>query len=119
MGQHSGFTLVGKLSLGTPSELTISGGSITVTDSYHVVDTESDDPADDLTDIVGGEDGMLLVLQTADSGRDVTLKHNAGGAGTKIFCDGTGDFTLTRVQKKAMLIYDGINSYWVAKLWNA
>lgn len=64
--------------LGTASELTIASGAITVVQSNHLIDTESDAASDDLDTINGGSDGQLLFLQTADSGRDVTVKNLTG-----------------------------------------
>ncbi|MFA5386023.1 MAG: hypothetical protein WC364_15440, partial [Eubacteriales bacterium] len=45
-----------------PTELTINAGAITVTQSFHTVDTESDAPIDDLVTINGGSIGDTLTL---------------------------------------------------------
>ena len=78
LGVTGASTLTGPLIFGTPPELTISSGSITVTGSYHVVDTEGDASADDLDKIqcASYAFGQLLILRTANDGRDVTIKHN-------------------------------------------
>ena len=63
------------LNLVTGGELTISSGAITIGDhSYYEVDTESDASTDDLTDINGGEDGRLLILQPINNTRDIVVK---------------------------------------------
>ena len=72
------------------SELTIASGVITVTNSYHTVDTESDASTDDLDTINGGEEGMQLVLRADNSGRTVVVKDATGN----IHLDGGSDFSL-------------------------
>ncbi len=64
--------------LGPATSLVISNGSITVTGSYHLVDTEGATPTDDLTTINGGSNGQLLFLRTTNNARDVTLKTGTG-----------------------------------------
>jgi hypothetical protein len=59
------------------SELTISSGSITISQSWHTVDTESDAATDDLTDFVVSK-GTIFTLRQADSSRKVTVKHGSG-----------------------------------------
>ncbi len=93
---------------GTPTELTIAGGAITVTKNYHRVDTQGDDPADDLNTINGGTDGMLLVLRQENITRDVTVEHNVGN----IKLDGNADCVLSTPEQKITLIYDLINTQW-------
>lgn len=102
-----GAVINGKLTLGTPTELTIAGGAITVTRSYHKVDTQGEAPADDLVTINGGTDGMLLILRTVAQTRDVTIKD-------------TGNIKLrsaTRVMGLnhyvAAMIYDSGLSKWI------
>lgn len=64
----------------TSSELTISGGSVTITRSHHTIDTESDTSSDDLATIVnsGTSDGSMLLLRAANSARIVTIKDGLG-----------------------------------------
>lgn len=68
----AGFT-----TLGSMSELTIASGGITITSSVHIVDTQGDAASDNLNTINGGSTGSILVLTTADSSRDVTLKDDS------------------------------------------
>lgn len=58
--------------------LTIATGAITVTGELHEIDTEAAAATDDLDTINGGIDGMEITLFTANSSRDVTVKHNTG-----------------------------------------
>jgi hypothetical protein len=100
-------TLNGKVSLGTQTELTIAAGAITVTRSYHTVDTTGDVASSDLETINGGIDGMILVLQANNSARTVVVKNNVGN----ILCG--ADFSLDNVADTITLLYDGTNSKWV------
>ena len=89
-----------QFTLGTADELTISGGVITVTKSYHNIDTQGEAVSDELDTINGGVDGMILVLRSVASARDVTLKD---GTGNLILA---GDFILSNNRDKIMLIWD-------------
>lgn len=88
-------------------ELTIATGAITVTGSYHTVDTEADAASDDLDTISGGADGMMLVLQAENTARDVVVKDGTGN----IQC--AGDFTMDNTQDSITLMYSGALSAWV------
>ena len=94
-------------SIGVPTELTIASGAITVTGSYHIVDTESDASTDDLATISGGVDGRVLVLRAASSSRDVVVKDGSGN----VQC--AGDMTLDNVQDTITLIYDATWTAWL------
>lgn len=91
----------GFFNLKTISELTIASGAITVTGSRHTVDTESDAATDDLDTISGGNDGDILVLQSADAARDPTLKDSVDNLRL------AGDFTLTSPRDKIFLMNSG------------
>ena len=92
--------------LGAATELTISSGAITVTGNYHIVDTEADAASDDLDTINGGSDGDLLMLQTADNTRDVTVKDLTGNINL------AEDVVLLNKASKLLLIYNGATSQW-------
>jgi len=94
------------LVLGAPPELTINGGSITVTRSYHRIDGAGD-AADDLDTINGGVDGMILILQSEHNDRDITITQNGN-----IDLNVAGNFVLTTHHDKIMLIYNAITTYW-------
>ena len=91
------------LVLGTPIELTIAGGTITVTRSYHKVDGQGD-AADNLDDINDGVVGMVLVLTAENVARAITVRHGAGN----IQLDGNANFVMN-TQDNLTLIYDGAN----------
>jgi len=64
------------------TELTISGGGVTVSGSHflrrHTIDTESDAASDDLTTINGGNVGEILIISAANDARTVVCKQGAG-----------------------------------------
>lgn len=93
------------LTLEKGPELTIAAGEITVTHSYHEVDTQGDDPADDLDTINGGVEGSILVLQQVIATRDVTVKDGAGN----IELDGGADFNLTNARRRIVLLKASTN----------
>ncbi len=90
----------GLLNLGDPlsQNLTISNGEITVTHSYHRVDTEGGASSDNLLTINGGNAGDILILQSVSAARKTTLKDSSGNL--KL----SGDFTLFYSPDKIMLI---------------
>jgi len=99
-----------KVVMGAPTELTIASGAITVTQSYHIVDTEGDAGTDDLDTINGGVDGMRLVLRSADNARDVTVVQDVA---KNIRLDAPGNFTLDFRADRIELMYDADLSLWV------
>ena len=97
----------GPICLGDGSEKTISSGSITVTTSYHRVDTEGDASSDNLNKIqcAAYTTGQLLVLRTANDGRDVVIKHNEHPGETyNIMCD--ANFTLDENEDTVTFMWD-------------
>ena len=89
------------------AELTIASGAITVDDSFHKVDTESDAATDDLDTISGGSDGQILILVAENSARTVVVKNGTGN----ISCG--ADFSLDHVEDTITLIYDDSKSKWL------
>ncbi len=87
------------LQLGPATELTIASGVITVTGSYHRVDTQSDASSDDLDTINGGTDGDILVLRAINSLRTVVMKDGVDNLRL------AGDFSLDHVGDTIMLIF--------------
>jgi hypothetical protein len=63
--------------------LTIASGAITPTVASNIIDTEAAAATDDLTNIVTTnlQDGRVIIIRSANAGRVITIKHNAGGAG--------------------------------------
>ena len=73
-----------------PNLIISATGSITVTHSYHRVDTFEGAGTDDLTRINGGSNGDILVLRSVSNARDIVVKNQVNmriGA----------DFTLTDI----------------------
>jgi len=98
----SGFTV-----LGTSSVVTIATGAITVTESYHEVDTEGAAATDDLdtisvTDI---QNGTILVLQPASGSRTVVVKDGTGNLRI------AGDFSMDGNHDTITLIKDTSSWY--------
>lgn len=91
----------GFLNLGANNTLTIASDTITATKSYHLVDTEAAAATDNLSTINGGSTGDILVLRSANSARDVTLKDGTGNLAL------AGDFTLDNVQDTITLMSTG------------
>lgn len=93
------------------SELTVASGAVTITQSYHRIDTESDDATDDLDTISGGSEGDILYIRAEDSSRSVVIRHIGGGSGNIRTWTGAS-ITLDESYKMVMLIFDGTN--WLA-----
>lgn len=70
--------------------LTIASGVVTVTGSMHKIDTEAAAATDDLDTINGGTEGDWLIIHSATSTRDPTIKHGTGN----IKLPGGTDFTM-------------------------
>jgi hypothetical protein len=103
----SGINLVKKLNFGTPTELTIISGAITITRAYHTVDTESDAASDDLDTVNGGAIGDIVILTSAATARTVVLKHGTGN----VRLSGGTDRSLDHVRDSIILLHNG--SEWI------
>ena len=70
-------------------ELTISGGAVTITKSYHAIDTQADAAEDDLDTIAGVAEGRIIILRAEHTDRTVILKHGTGNLvlGADIYLD--------------------------------
>lgn len=96
------------LDLKAPTELTINAGAITITQSFHKIDTDSDDPTDDLVTINGGAVGRVLVIRPEHDGRSIVVKHGTGN----IWLKGKADLTLDDLEDCLILVYTP-GSKWV------
>ena len=106
----NGITVSGGFTtLGSFSEVTISGGGVAVTSSTHRVDTENETGSDDLYGITGVTDGSILVLQSVTSTRDVTVKHSNGTTGQNIRLAGGADFAMDTSNYVLALVKYGSN----------
>lgn len=101
--------LKANIALGAASELTISGGVVTKTQSYHTIDTESDGASDDLDTINGGSEGDIIIVRAEHADRTIVLKDGTGNL------DLDADITLDDTNEFAILIYDGSNWQLLAK----
>jgi len=96
----------GAIIYGAPGELTIASGAVTVTQVRHKIDTENNDPTDDLDTINGVTDGFLLILQAAESSKTVVLKDSTGNLAL------AGNFTMDNARDKLTLVYDTGTGFW-------
>jgi hypothetical protein len=90
-----------------PNAATISGGAITYTGAYMVIDTEGGAATDDLDTINGGSVGDILFLRGANTARQITIKHITGN----IALHPSNDVTFFDTQDYIALQYDGTS--WV------
>ena len=95
------------IALDTAVELTIASGAVTKTYSHHTVDTFEDAASDDLTTILGGAEGEVVMIRPANGARTVVLKHNLGN----IIHPFGADIILSDADDYSLLIYNGTN--WV------
>lgn len=91
------------------ADLTIAAGVITVTNSFHNVDTEGGTATDNLDIINAGSEGQVLILSEVNSARVVTVKHLAGN----IFLRGAVDFVFDNNWDALILLwYVPTNIWW-------
>jgi len=107
----------GIISIGTNLQLTIATGAITVTQSYHDVDTESDASSDILNTINGGVLGAILVLTCEHTARTVVVNDTSDGGGNIVLAGGS-NFSMTDTSDTLMLIYNGTNWLQIAQANN-
>ena len=95
------FTDIDSLNFDEATELTITSGSVTATQSVHKLQPQSG-TADDLDTISGLTAGDIVILYASDAGTDtITLKHGTGN----LSCFGGADIELS----EGMVVgyYDG------------
>jgi hypothetical protein len=80
--------------------LVISGGSVTPEFGVSTIDTEAAASTDDLANILQSNlpDGSTILIRAASAARVVTVKHNAGGAGSVLLL-GAVDCVLNATNK--------------------
>ena len=90
------------LQLKAALEITINAtGVITVTQSYHKVDTYEDASTDDCGTLDGSTTGQIIVLQSAEDARDPTFVDNSGSNPKMILA---GNFTCDQNSDKLVLM---------------
>lgn len=107
----------GFIIFGTGNEKTISSGSITVDQTYHTVDTESNAASDDLESISGGTtNGTVIILRPVSTSRTVVVKHNFASTTNDIFLKSGSDYTMDDSTDTLALMrinHDVLGSIWV------
>jgi hypothetical protein len=99
----------GLLNFAASTLLTISSGSITATQNWHRVDTESSAASDDLDTITAGTDGQVLFLRSVADARNVVIKNGTGN----ILTTGGKDITLDLYADLAIGVYDDVVDKWI------
>ena len=94
---------IGALILNAATELTIATGVVTVTQSYHTIDTEGGDATDNLSTINGGGEGQTLTIRADNSARTVVVQDGLGNLQLE------GDMSLDNAQDTISLLHDGTN----------
>lgn len=96
------------LALTAPTELTIATGAVTVTQSVHTIDTESDASSDNLDTISGSVANQLYLIKPASAARTVVIRDAATSSGN-IYTPHARAISLAESTDWALLISDGTN----------
>ena len=99
------------------NELTISSGSLTASQTYHIVDTESNSSSDNLDSIgvLGGAliDGEVILLKNVSSARTVNIRDASVSSGN-INTRSNADIVLSSpTGNSAMLMYSKPFGSWI------
>lgn len=96
---------------GSATALTIATGVVTLTNnsSSYVLDTEGAAATDDLDTINGGQDGQIVILNSANAARNIVVKHNIGN----IFNPYTTNITLDLTTDIVQLRYSSTAAKWI------
>jgi hypothetical protein len=97
-----------------PSSATIATDDVTITDrsSWWNLDTESAAASDSLDTIIGGQIGQIIVIQSTNSARDITVNNNGAGAGSSILLAGGVAFVLNNA-RDSLTLYKDTDGFWV------
>ncbi len=85
---------------------TIASDAIAAVGNYMMLDTEAAAATDNLATINGGTTGQQLILQSASSARDITVKHGTGN----IYLAGGVDFVLDNL--RCFLVLVNVGTEW-------
>lgn len=96
---------------GSATALTIATGAVTLINnsSSYVLDTEGAAATDDLDTISGGQDGQIIILNSANASRNVVVKHNTGN----IYNPNAFNITLDLTTDLVVLRYDATAVKWI------
>jgi len=103
---QSGTVDINLVNLTDATQLIISSGAITVTNTLHSVRGESNDTPDQVDSIAGGVTGDLLIL-TVDTGDTITFANGTSGSDNLDFAG--QDVVLDSINERLMLEYNGTN----------
>lgn len=103
----NGTAIIQTLMTDASTELTLASGAVTVTQTFHRIDTEADAASDDLATINGGTDGQFLVIRAENTAREVVVT-----TGGNITTSDGNNVSLDELYKFLLLIYDGNRSKW-------
>ena len=98
---------MGELFFASETELTIAAGAITVTQLLHTIDTQDDDPSDDLVTINGGAAGQFIRIRAENAARTIVIKETGN------ILTGGSDITLEDTDQYIELQYDATLTKWV------
>ena len=99
------------INLKDATELTLDAdGAVTVTQSWHTIDTFEDAASDNLVTINGGVEGDILFFRPENDARTIVVDHDADN----ISCVGQADITCGEVEDFCILIYDAGLTKWLA-----
>jgi hypothetical protein len=94
------------LSFGSPTTVTVASSAITVSKSFHKVDSPSaPGSTTNLTTINGGQQGDLLVLMAANDAKTISCRDNTGNLRL------AGNCNLDSAVDTITMMYDG--TVWV------
>lgn len=93
----------GLVNFDTQTTVIAASDAITVTKSYHTVDTEAGLNSDDIATINGGKEGDILVIKPIADTRTLIARNAAGNLKLD------SDFTMDDVQDTLTLMFDGTN----------
>ena len=102
-------TDLGMLNYDAETELTISSGTVAATQTVNRIDTENDDPSDDLDTVTGGTIGDILIFRPASASRTVVVQDGGGANGFRL--NGSVNFTMDNVYDILQCIFTP-NSEW-------
>lgn len=106
---------IGTLRLSSSTELTISSGAVTITQSVHTVDTEADASSDTLYTISSTSEHKVIFLMPDNGARDIVLGPNTGNIKTP------GDIYVRLKQEyyTNILVYEGADWHVINPLLEA
>ena len=92
------------LDFGSPTTLSIGAGAVTITKSFHKIDSPTTGTTN-LVTINGGYQGQILVIMAADDAKTISVRDSGGNLRI------AGNCTLDSLVDSITLLYD--NSVWI------